>query len=468
MSLAAHYELIAQLNEARLDLPLFLQIRVQNSGSSAWPALNLSYHWLHTDQTIAEYDGIRTPLPQPLAAGEQCELELQLEPPLAAGAYLLAIDLVEEGVGWFSQRGVAPLLIPITVQPEAPYRRKIAIVAPVCWPNDAVGNSIVRQMHYFAERGDRVMVLLEYVTPLQPLALRQHMAVLSVDAIKKRGYNTLMRRALSHFLDADLLIFHFATPYDLFEAITLTQRGISILDYHSVTPRQLWSGDETSRQKLQQLDAQLDLLGYADYAIAHSAYTRDELIARQKLLPERIVQIGFEAPLERFNPGPRDPDLLQRYGLNDTQPLLLYVGRLANNKRLDDLVRAVTLLQPEYPDLKLLIVGDTRPPYAEVAEQIIALASELGVRENVLLTGQVSDAELPAHYRLADIFVTASLHEGFGIPVIEAMASGVPVVGTNVTALPETIGDGGLTFAPQNIADLARQIGRLLASRKGL
>src|SRR5690606_25256151 len=129
--------------------------------------------------------------------------------------------------------------------------------------------------------------------------------------------------------------------------------------------------------------------------------------------------IGFEAPLERFNPGPRDPDLLQRYGLNDTQPLLLYVGRLANNKRLDDLVRAVALLQPEYPDLKLLIVGDTRPPYAEVAEQIIALASELGVHENLLLTGQVSDAELPAHYRLADIFVTASLHEGFGIPVIE-------------------------------------------------
>ncbi|HET9223690.1 MAG TPA: glycosyltransferase, partial [Roseiflexaceae bacterium] len=96
--------------------------------------------------------------------------------------------------------------------------------------------------------------------------------------------------------------------------------------------------------------------------------------------------------------------------------------------------------------------------YARVAAEAEAEAATLGVVDGVIFTGQVPDAELVAHYQCTDLFVTASLHEGFCIPVIEAQACGKPVVGTAATALPETIGAGGLTFQPRDHADLARQI----------
>jgi glycosyltransferase involved in cell wall biosynthesis len=77
----------------------------------------------------------------------------------------------------------------------------------------------------------------------------------------------------------------------------------------------------------------------------------------------------------------------------------------------------------------------------------------------------VPDGELAAHYQLADVFVTASLHEGFCIPVVEAMACGVPVAGAHAAALPEAIGQAGLTFQPGQPADLAEKVLAILAGR---
>jgi glycosyltransferase involved in cell wall biosynthesis len=107
----------------------------------------------------------------------------------------------------------------------------------------------------------------------------------------------------------------------------------------------------------------------------------------------------------------------------------------------------------------LLLVGDDRSLlYAPVVARARALASELGVADGVIFAGQVPDEELPAHYHLADVFVTASIHEGFCIPVVEAMACGVPVVAAHTTALPETIGTAGLTFRSEDPADLAAKV----------
>src|SRR5690606_4272593 len=136
------------------------------------------------------------------------------------------------------------------------------------------------------------------------------------------------------------------------------------------------------------------------------------------------------------------------------------------NKRIDDVVRALALIRQQRPNTMLLLVGDNRSEiYARQAEDILRLAKELGQSDHVIFTGQVDDDTLVKHYQFADLFVTASLHEGFCIPVIEAMASGLPVIGAHTTALPETIGNAGLTFTPQDPADLANTVLRVLETQ---
>jgi hypothetical protein len=138
------------------------------------------------------------------------------------------------------------------------------------------------------------------------------------------------------------------------------------------------------------------------------------------------------------------------------------VGRMAGNKRIDLLVEALAALRKDVSDAALLLVGDTdsNASFRDVVRNVQARAAALGVADAVVFAGRVDD--LPAHYRLADLYVSASLHEGFGVPVLEAMASGVPVVVSNVAAHPDVVGDAGLLAEPEDVPDLARQAGRLL------
>jgi glycosyltransferase involved in cell wall biosynthesis len=237
-----------------------------------------------------------------------------------------------------------------------------------------------------------------------------------------------------------------------------------IFDYHGVTTPQLWNAP--GAEALVEGQRRLDLARYADYTIAHSDFTRRELIATGAVDSRRIYQMGYAVPLDRFRPGPRPPDLAARYGLTADQPVLLYVGRMADNKRIPDLVRALAHIRERLPRAALLLVGDDRTtPYTQTVAQARELAGRLGVADGVIFAGQVPDEELAAHYQLADVFVTASLHEGFCIPAVEAMACGIPVVGAHATALPETIGPAGLTFRPEDPAHLAEKVLQVLESR---
>jgi len=130
-----------------------------------------------------------------------------------------------------------------------------------------------------------------------------------------------------------------------------------------------------------------------------------------------------------------------------------------------DLIRALARIREHLPRAVLLLVGDnTTAPYARVVARTRALAEALEIADGVIFAGQIPDEELAAHYQLADVFVTASIHEGFCIPAVEAMACGVPVVGAHATALPETIGDAGLTFMPEDPDDLAAKALEILNS----
>ncbi len=460
--LGVEYQVVGPLPAARTDMPLLLRVRVRNAGAAPWSnrgtsPINLSYHWLDTNGQVVDFEGVRAVLPEPLRPGQSVDLELPVEPPPRAGEYRLALDMVEEGVGWFSLQGIAPLSIPLAVAAGHSDVPRVCIINGNCVLNDAVGNHVLNQIRFFQARGYRTLALLDHIDRRHPAELRQHMATVAVDELRGAAENPQTRRAVRHFHSSDIYIVHYSTYYPLVEAIRLVSHGVVIFDYHGVTPPQLWDGP--GLETLVEGQRNLNLVRYADYAVAHSAFTCEELLHTGAIAAERVSQMPYAVPLDRFRPGAPDPALLARYGLAPHQPVLLYVGRMATNKRIIDLVRALPLVRERFPHAALLLVGDERTPaYAAVVAEARREAAALGLAEAVIFAGQVSDAELAAHYQLADVFVIASVHEGFCIPVLEAMACGLPVVGAHATALPETIGDAGLTFRPQDPSDLAAKV----------
>jgi glycosyltransferase involved in cell wall biosynthesis len=150
--------------------------------------------------------------------------------------------------------------------------------------------------------------------------------------------------------------------------------------------------------------------------------------------------------------------LHQRLGIDGR--ILLYVGRLATNKRVPLLIEALARLND--PSAHFVIIGDCNDIYAEEAGRCRTLAEQLGVAKRVHFLDQLDEDALARAYRSAEVFVMPSLHEGFCVPVIEAMASGLPVIASRSAALPEVVGSAGLTFAPGDVEDLVRQLRRVL------
>jgi glycosyltransferase involved in cell wall biosynthesis len=274
-----------------------------------------------------------------------------------------------------------------------------------------------------------------------------------------------MQWAATHFWNADLYIFDYPEYYPLLETIRMVPQGTVIFDYHSVTPPHLWRSQH-SRANVERGVEEVRLVAFADYAIAHSEYTRSELLATGLIAPERVSVVPYAVPTDRFHPEarpPAPPELKDGAG-----PVLLYVGRMAGNKRVDLLVQMAARVKPRYPRLRLLLVGDDQaPPYKEVVAEARRLIEQHGLQENVIFTGPRRHAELPAYYHACDIYVTGSEHEGFCIPVVEAMACGKPVVAAAATALPWTVGDAGLLFEPGDAGQFAAQVLAILDSKYG-
>lgn len=466
----ATYTLLSSSPRMYADGAALITVAVRNTGGFTWPArnpapCNLAYHWLDAHGQVVEYDGARSYLPRPLAPGESHTFDMLIETPLLPGRYQLVIEMVEEGVTWFSAAGVPPLVLPVEVAPApADDTPCVSIITPSALVHDAVGNYVFLQQRFFAERGYHALILAGSVAPNVAGDLRLAVAEIALEELAGPPEAARSRRAVRHFHRSQLFIFNYPIYYPLIEAIRYVRAGAVIFDYHGVTPPHLWEG--SGIEALIEGQRRLDMVRFAGLAIGHSEFTRGELIATGAIPPERTARLAYVVPLDRFSPGPPDPALQARYGLRPGQVVLLYVGRMAGNKRILDLVRGLADIRLRIPDAALLLVGDDHtPPYRVIAGEARALAQRLGIADGVIFTGPQPAAILADHYRLADLYVTASLHEGFCIPVFEAMACGVPTVGAHTTALPDTIGPGGLTFRPEDPADLAAKALQILADR---
>jgi glycosyltransferase involved in cell wall biosynthesis len=194
--------------------------------------------------------------------------------------------------------------------------------------------------------------------------------------------------------------------------------------------------------------------------IVDAAATRDDLVEHLHTPPAKIdvVPLGV-TPRPPVAPTPA-PELRARLGLGE-RPLLLSVSAKRPHKNLPRLLDAVARLAPERRPM-LVLPGYPTPHEAELRER----ARQLGIADTVAFPAWVSAEDLEGLYAAAAGFVFPSLHEGFGLPVLEAMARGVPVATSGRASLAEVAGDAALLFDPESVDAIARAIEQLLAGRQ--
>ena len=200
--------------------------------------------------------------------------------------------------------------------------------------------------------------------------------------------------------------------------------------------------------------------------IAISQATKDDLVAHYGV-PKEKIPVVYHGVEPRFRPTP-DPAVPARYGLPSRY--FLYLGTLQPRKNLERLLQAYAQLSGDVP---ALVLAGAKGWYFE---RIAAAIAALGLGERVFLPGYVPDEDVPALLTGALALVFPSLYEGFGLPVLEAMACGTPVVTANTSSLPEVVGEAGLLVDPLRVDEIAAAMQRLLAdealraelSRRGL
>jgi glycosyltransferase involved in cell wall biosynthesis len=219
-------------------------------------------------------------------------------------------------------------------------------------------------------------------------------------------------------------------------------------------------------------------LARADRVIAVSIATRRDVENLMGVAPDRI-RVVYSAPSPEFSKhrhvadaraaGPQTSLLerqriLERYQIH--YPFLLYAGAIRPQKNIPRLVEAFAIVRtglashPEYRDLRLIIIGDEISRYPSVRQAVIQSRVENSVR----FLGFVPFDTMRVFYEAATAFVFPSLYEGFGLPPLEAMASGTPVITSTMSSLPEVVGNAAMLVNPENVFDIARGMKEVLLS----
>jgi glycosyltransferase involved in cell wall biosynthesis len=307
---------------------------------------------------------------------------------------------------------------------------RIAIISQSIGPGDAVGNDILESRRVLTELGHQVELF-------------------SSHWIVKSPYSSDIRE-LDDYLDDDpsaILILHHAIGWQMGVDALARATCRRVVRYHNVTPARFFAGlpGESfkgclfGREQLRRL-VRLN----CDLYLSASAYNQEEFLALGADPSRCAVAPPFHHidRLARLRP---DPVLLSN--CRDGQTNLLFVGRCSPNKGHRFLIDAFAAYWEHHDrNSRLILVGRQDPTLAPYTNGLRDQAMRLGVQDRVLFVNGASEEELRAYYESAHVFVVASEHEGFCVPVVEAMALGVPVVAYGTCAVPDTVGAAGIVW----------------------
>jgi L-malate glycosyltransferase len=250
---------------------------------------------------------------------------------------------------------------------------------------------------------------------------------------------------------ADVVILHYALPSPLTAALR-EHRGRRVLLHHNITPPEFFVDYDPEMARICALGREewRTLRDHVDLALADSEFSRRELeaagFARTGVLPIYLDFARYREP----------PSPVLRRLLSDGRTNLLFVGRVAPNKRPDDLIRLAACWKRFLSaDVRLVLVGKL-PRRRAYFDALQSLHYEQGLSPaEVLFTGHLDHRDLLACYAAAHVFVSMSEHEGFGVPLVESMLMRVPVLAYRSTAVPHTLGAAGVMFDQKRFDELA-------------
>jgi glycosyltransferase involved in cell wall biosynthesis len=313
---------------------------------------------------------------------------------------------------------------------------------PMLHRGDAVGRHTLRLRDLFIARGVESRIYVELVDP------------------ETAGETQLATAYSAQCESGDIALYQFATASALAPWLAARKQPL-VVNYHNITPPELvasWNNPLARGQVRAQSELRI-LAPCAALAVADSDFNRRDLIsagfARSEVVPPSaalardILGAARRAtpPAERGQRGAR----------------WLSVGRVAPNKAVQQAIFALLITRTHFdPDATLRIIG--KPAVVAYDDALHRYVAELGLQDAVTFAGHASDATVAAAYAQADVLVVTSAHEGFCVPVTEAMAVGLPVVAHALGALPEVLGDAGVLVNSVEPYGLAATIAALLAN----
>lgn len=310
---------------------------------------------------------------------------------------------------------------------------------------DAIGNNVLALRDVFLRHGYPTSIYAELIGPNIPHGVASHFD------------------EFPQVSESDLVIYHASTGSALNQSIKKIHAK-KIMVFHNITPPSYFAPYNLKAAKLTEQGYReiASLADTFDLCIADSSFNREELIRMNYSCPINVCPLFI--PFEDYHRKP-DETVLNKYQ-DDGKTNWLFVGRIAPNKKQEDIIRAFYCYQREYdPSARLFLVGNDGG-MERYSLRLKNYIRQLGLEDSVLFPGHISFQELLAYYQIADAFVCLSEHEGFCVPLLEAMSFSIPVVAYSSSAVPETIGCGGLLLEDRNPYIISAAVHKLLTDEK--
>lgn len=256
----------------------------------------------------------------------------------------------------------------------------------------------------------------------------------------------------------DVILYQLSTGSPLNREI-MKLKCRKIVNYHNVTPPNFFAGisEELEERCQKGVEQVKKMAGTFDYGIAVSAFNKSDLEAMGYTCPIEVAPILIDFDDYRRKP---DPNVMARY--EDDVTNIVFTGRIAPNKKQEDIIAAFYHYKKYFnPNSRLFLVGSGKG-MEKYLNKLKSYVRKLGLEESVLFTGHVKFNEILAYYRIADIFLCMSEHEGFCVPLIEAMQFQIPIVAYDSSAIGDTLGGSGLLLKEKEPLMTAAVIDRLM------
>ena len=311
---------------------------------------------------------------------------------------------------------------------------------PAAHRGDAVGDSARRVRDLLRARG-----------------FESNLYALSIDD-NLRGDVLPFDHVSSHVGDATIL--HFAVP-SIMSPKLAQLKGRTVIQYHNITPAHFFAPYDSGIFRIAALGREelKTLVGNVDVALGDSEYNRQEL---ETLGFKSTGVMPIIVNTKRITDSPGEP-VLEETLLGDGLANILFVGRIVPNKKIEDIIRLAEHYKRYIDtDYRFIFVGrtDAVPRYYDT---ILALIAEYQMpKDRFIFTGTVTESELATYYRASSAYISLSEHEGFCVPLVEAMSANLPILAFGATAIPETLGGAGICFSPKDLEYAAEMLGLLV------